>query len=386
MAIRSWLVGGEVALTTMLLLVGGLLVASFVNVLAVDRGFSTASIIAADVDLPPSRYRTGADRARFFAALLDGLGRTPAIDGAGIARVLPLEGDAAVDAMIPVGDTRPVFEQPVGNHQPISAGYFDVMGIPVLRGRAFTRDDHNRRVAIINDHAARTLWPGEDAIGKSFSRGGRTVSWEVVGIVADSRVRGLEREPGLAAYVPFGLGTPTRMAIVVRAPRDEAGAVAGLIKAVGSLDPQLPLQRLRTMDAVLDRAVAMRRFQVALMTAFSAAALLLAALGVYGVLSAAVEGRRGEMAIRLALGASPARVQRLIARQGLVPVVLGLLIGLGCGMAVARLLGSLLFGVTPSQPGVLGLVAAVVMIVGAAACATPALRASRTPLVTMLRR
>jgi ABC-type antimicrobial peptide transport system permease subunit len=140
------------------------------------------------------------------------------------------------------------------------------------------------------------------------------------------------------------------------------------------------------MDAVLDRAVAMRRFQVALMTAFSAAALLLAALGVYGVLSAAVEGRRGEMAIRLALGASPARVQRLIARQGLVPVVLGLLIGLGCGMAVARLLGSLLFGVTPSQPGVLGLVAAVVMIVGAAACATPALRASRTPLVTMLRR
>jgi predicted permease len=385
-AIRGWLVGGEVALTTMLLLVGGLLVASFVNVLAVDRGFATASIVAADVEVPAARYKTEVERAQFFAALLDGLDRAPGIDGAGVARALPLEGEGAIDAMIPVGNVRPVAEQPVGNHVPVSAGYFEVFGIPLLRGRALSRDDDMRRVAVINDRAARTLWPGEDAIGKSFTRGDRNVSWEVVGIVADSRVRGLERDPGLVAYMPYGLGTPNRMSIVVRAPRGEAGAVAGLRRAVAALDSQLPLQRVRAMDTVLDDALAMRRFQIALMMAFAAAGLLLAALGVYGVLSAAVEGRRGELAIRLALGASPARVQRLIVRQGLVPIALGLLIGLGGGIAVARILGSLLFGVTPTQPIVLVLVAAVVTIVGAAACATPALRASRTSVVSMLRR
>lgn len=384
-AVRSWLVGGEVALTTMLLLVGGLLVASFVKVLQVDRGFSTAAVIATDLALPGARYAGEEERARFFASLLDSLDRTPGVDAAGLSRALPLEGEAAVDAIIPAGNARPVAEQLVGNHQQVSAGYFDVMGLPLRRGRLLTRDDDGRRVAVINERTARAVWPGEEALGRSFTRGNRDISWEVVGIVADSRVRGLESEPGLVAYVPYGLRTPARLSLVVRG-RDGAAAIAGVRRAVAALDPQLPLQRVRAMDAVVDNALAMRRFQIALMTVFAAAGLLLAALGIYGVLSAAVEGRRGELAIRLALGASPGRVQRLIVRQGLVPVAAGLAAGLAGGVAIARVLGSLLFEVAPAQPAVVAAVAALVTGVGVAACVSPALRASRTSLVSMLRR
>ena len=384
-AIRGWLVGGEVALTTMLLLVGGLLVASFVNVLRVDRGFSTASLVATDIELPGARYATAVDRARFFDALLEGLDRAPGIDGAGLSRILPLEGDATVDAMIPSGNTRPVAEQAVGNHLQVSAGYFRVMALPLLRGRLLTREDHPRRVAVINDRAARALWPGQEAIGQSFSRSNRANSWEVVGIVADSRIRGLENDPGLVAYVPYGLGTSTRFSLVVRARADAATAVASAKRAVAALDPDLPLQRVRTMDAVVEDALAMRRFQLGLMMIFGASGLLLACLGIHGVLSAVVEGRRGELAIRLALGASPARVRRLIVRQGLLPVGIGLATGIAGGVAAARLAASLLFGVTPAQPLVIGTVAALVTIVAVAACVAPAVRASRTPLVSMLR-
>jgi predicted permease len=385
-AVRSWLVGGEVALTTVLLLVGGLLIASFVNVLRIDRGFSTASVVAGDIDLPAARYATSVERARFFDSLLDGLDGAAGVDGSGISRALPLEGDATVDAMIPSGDARPLAEQLVGNHLQVSDGYFRVMGLPLLRGRLLTRDDAARRVAVINERAARTLWPDRDAIGRSFSRGSRVNHWEVVGIVADSRIRGLEKDPGLVAYVPYGTGTSARMSLVVRARGDRATAVASVRRIVAGLDPQLPLQRVRTMDAVVDDALAMRRFQIGLMTVFGASGLFLACLGVYGVLSAIVEGRRGELAIRLALGAPPGRVRALIVRQGLTPVVLGLAAGLAAGAGAARLAASLFFAVGVSQPAVVGSVAGVVLVVAAAACAEPVLRAARTPLVDVLRR
>ena len=193
------------------------------------------------------------------------------------------------------------------------------------------------------------------------------------------------REAGLVAYVPYGQGTSNALSLVMRARGDPATAVASAKRAVAALDPDLPLQRVRTMDAVVDDALAMRRFQLGLMMIFGASGLLLACLGIHGVLSAVVEGRRGELAIRLALGASPARVRRLIVRQGLLPVGIGLATGIAGGVAAARLAASLLFGVTPAQPLVIGTVAALVTIVAVAACVAPAVRASRTPLVSMLR-
>jgi putative ABC transport system permease protein len=383
-AVRGWLVSGEVALTAMLLVVGGLLVASFVNVLQVDRGFSTSSVVAADIELPGARYPDTASRARFFDALLDGLSREPGVAAAGLARALPLEGLATIDAFVAVGDTRPGLAQPVGSHVQVSAGYFAAIGLPLLRGRLLTPDDHARAVAVISDHTARTLWPGEDAIGRSFRRG-RADVFQVVGIVADAKIQGFEKDPGLVGYVPYGLNTRNGLSLVVRGNRGDAAAIAGARRVVKALDLDLPLRRVRTLDSVVDDALAMRRFQMRLLAAFGAAGLILACLGIYGVLSAMVESRRAELAIRLALGAPPARVRWLIVRQGLTPVIFGLGIGLAAGVVAARFAASLLFGVTPAHPVVLGSVVAVVLAVAIAACLAPAVRAARTSLVSALR-
>jgi predicted permease len=383
-AIRGWLVSGEVALTAMLLVVGGLLVASFVNVLQVDRGFSTTSVIAANLELPAARYPDTASRARFFDALLDGLGREPGVAVAGLTRALPLEGLATVDAFVAAGDARPGLAQPVGSHVQVSAGYFAAIGLPLLRGRLLTPDDHARAVAVISEHTARTLWPGEDAIGRSFRRG-RAEVFQVVGIVADAKIQGFEKDPGLVGYVPYGLNTRNGLSLVVRGNHGDAAAIAGARRVVKALDPDLPLRRVRTLDSVVDDALAMRRFQMRLLAAFGAAGLILACLGIYGVLSAMVESRRAELAIRLALGAAPTGVRWLIVRQGLTPVVFGLGIGLAAGVVAARFAASLLFGVTPAHPVVLASVVAVVLAVAIAACLAPAARAARTSLVSALR-
>jgi predicted permease len=383
-AIRAWLVGAEVALTTVLLVVGGLLVASFINVLRIDRGFTTASVVAANIELPNSRYPDVAARARFFDALLESLARAPGVQIAGLSRSLPLEGDAMVDAFILDSNATAVAAQPVGNYIQVSAGYFHVVGLPLVRGRLFTPDDHTRRVAVISERTARALWPDQDAINRSFRRGGSEV-WQVIGVVADSRIRGFEQDPGLVAYIPFGLNTVNGLSLAIRGNVDDATTIASARRAVKALDPDLPLRRVRTLDAVVDDALAMRRFQVRLMMAFAAAGLLLACLGIYGVMSGMVEGRRGDLAIRLALGASPSRVRGMIIRQGLKPVVAGVAIGLAGGVGAGKLAASLLFGVTPAHPAVIASVIGVVLAVATAACLEPAARAARTSFVSTLR-
>jgi predicted permease len=384
LAVRSWLVGGEVALTAMLLVVGGLLVASFVNVLRVDLGFTTTSVIAANIELPAIRYPDVASRAKFFDTLLDGLSRAPGVGVAGLSRALPLEGLATVDGFVPVGDERAAALQAVGSHVQVSAGYFAAIGLPLLRGRLLTPADHTRPVAVISDRTARTLWPGQDPVGRSFRRGRGDV-FEVVGVVADAKIQGFERDPGLVGYVPYGLSTRSGLTLVIRGHAGDHAAIASARRVVKALDPDLPLRRIRTLDSVVDDALAMRKFQMRLLAAFGAAGLLLACLGIYGVLSSMVEGRRGELAIRLALGAPPSRVGRLIVRQGLTPVIFGLAAGLAAGVGAARLAASLLFGVTPAHPAVLATVMAIVLAVAVAACLGPAARAARTPFVAALR-
>ena len=383
-AIRAWLVGGEVALTAMLLVVGGLLIASFVNVLRVDRGFTTTAVVAADIELPTVRYPDAASRARFFDALLDALGRQPGVGVAGLSRALPLEGLATVDGFAPEGDTGTAALQTVGSHVQVSAGYFAAIGLPLLRGRLLTPDDNTRAVAVISDRTAKTLWPGQDALGRRFRRG-RGDLFQVVGVVADAKIQGFERDPGLVGYVPYGLSTRSGLTLVIRGSGGDNAAIASARRVVKAIDPELPLRRVRTLDSVVDDALAMRRFQVRLLAAFGAAGLLLACLGIYGVLSAMVESRRAELAIRLALGAQPSRVGRLIVRQGLTPVVFGLAIGLAAGVGAARLAASLLFGVSPAHPAVLASVIAVILAVSIAACLEPAARAARTPFVSALR-
>jgi predicted permease len=383
--VRAWLVGGEVALTTLLLVLGGLLLASFGNVLRVERGFSTASVVAADLVLSGTRYPDAAARARFLDALLAALYEATEIDVAGVSEKLPLEGDAAVDSMIPDGDARPIGEQPIANHLRVSAGYFQTVGIPLVRGRLLTPADHTRPVTVISEQAARAVWPGEDPIGKWFTRSDRTSRWEVVGIVGDARLRGLEREAPLVAYVPYGIRTPQRFSVAARSVGPTAPAIARIRGVVRELDPELPLQRARTLEMVMDDALALRRFQMRLVSAFALAGLVLACLGIYGVAAGVVERRRNELAVRLALGATAGQVRRLVIRQGLAPILVGLVVGLGLGVGTARAVAAMLFGVAPTQPMVVAIVATVVLVSALAACMEPAVRAARTPVASTLR-
>jgi predicted permease len=387
--VRRWLVSAEVALTTMLLVVGGLLLASFVNVLRVEPGFSTTAIVAIDLTLPGARYPDAEARARFFDQLLDTLEEVPGIESAGLARKVPLEGEGAVDAFVRDGDARPISEQPIASHVQVSPDYLRTIDVTLVHGRLLTAADRGRDVAVISERAARAVWSSpQDAVGRRFTRGNRDVSWEIVGVVADARLRGLEQEPGLVAYVPYGpKDTQSQLSLVVRTRPDLApAAVVGRIRdAVQSLDPQLPLQRTRTLVDVLDRALGLRRFQLHLVVAFAAVGLLLACIGIYGVSASGVERRRNELAIRLALGASSGGVRRLVVGQGLAPVCLGLAVGLVLGVGAARVVGATLFGVTPDEPIVIGTVAAGVLVVAIAACLEPAIRAARVPLASTLR-
>lgn len=388
-ALRTWLVSAEVTLTTMLLVIGGLLIASFVNLLRIDPGFATAALVTADLSLPQARYADAAARARFYDRLLDVLNDTPGITSASTAARVPLEGDGAVDAIIAAGDSRPFAEQPVGSHIQVSDNYFRTMGVPLLHGRLPAPSDRERRVAVISERTARAVW-GEPAkaVGQTFMRSRRDVAWEVIGVVADTRQWGLEREPKLVAYVPYrpqdAAGT---LSVIVRTRSDvtTATALSSIRTTVDAIDPELPLRRPQTVEDVVDRSLALRRFQLNLVAAFAGVGLLLACIGIYGVSAQAVERRKNELAIRLALGATPQRVRRLVVWQGLVPVAVGMAVGLALGVAVARALAAAFFGVTPSQPLVIGATALVVLGVALLACLEPASRAARTRLATALR-
>lgn len=386
-AVRRWLVGAEVALTSALLVVGGLLVVSLWNVLHVEAGFQTARILAVDVKLPAARYPDGDSRARFFDALLAAVRALPGAEAAGIVRVLPLEGEATVDAIAPAGDPRPIVEHPVGNHLQVSPGYFSTLGLSLIEGRWMTEADRGRNVALVSQRTARTVWPGQSPLGGRFVRSQRGREWEVVGVVGDARIRGLDQEPGLVAYVPYWSGgTASEFSLVVRTAADPASVLAGLRHAVATLDRQLPLQRVRTMDAVLDATLASRRFLMWVIMAFGAAALLLACLGVYAVIAAAVERRTVEFALRLALGASPLTIARAVLRHGLGTVVAGLVVGLAGGVTAAMTVASLLFGVAAHEPRVVAGVAVVMLSIAVGACLGPMLRATRTDPVSALRR
>jgi hypothetical protein len=287
--------------------------------------------------------------------------------------------------MIADGDTRPMGEQPIANHLKVSAGYFQTVGIPLVRGRLLSPADHARPVAVISEQAARTVWPGQDPIGRLFTRSDKRIRFEVIGIVGDARLRGLERDAPLAAYVPYGIGTPQGFAVAARSTATEAATIARMREIIRGLEAELPLQRMRTFDAVVDEALALRRFQMRLVVGFALAGLALACIGIYGVASSAVERRRSELAVRVALGASASQVRRLVMRQGLTPILVGLVVGLALGVAAARAVAAMLFGVVPAQPVVVALVATIVLIAALAACLEPAVRAARTPVAPTLR-
>ena len=385
---RSWhrlgdlLVGAQVALTVVLLVAGGLLLASFVRLMGVDRGFEPAAVVAVDLNLPASRYDPEG-RTRLYDSLLARLAGAPVVASAGITQRLPLEGEAFVEALVPAvgGPPDPAgMAALVGNYRLVSPDYFQTLGMVLTRGRLFTGRDRARPVAVVTAQTASRLWPGQDPIGRRFLRGASPErAQEVVGVVADARILGLDVDPGLVAYLPYWGLAPGSVTVVARGGADTGAVFASVREAVRGLDPLLPVSNARVLDDVLAESVAVRRFLVQVTAAFALSGLVLVGLGVFGTVSQRAVRRRREFAIRLTLGATRGRIVRHVCAQGLRPVAAGLAAGLVASLAAARSIEALLFGAAPVDPVVLGGAALAVLGLGAAACVVPAARALRVP-------
>ena len=383
---RSWLrlgdllVGAQVALTVVLLVTGGLLLASFVRVMQVDRGFDPASVVALDLNLPAARYDP-VRRRQLYDDLLVQLAGAPGIESAGITQRLPLEGEAFVEALVPADETpNDLVEMAalVGNYRIVSPAYFRTLGMVLMRGRLFTEQDRTRPVAVVTEQTASRLWPGQDPIGRGILRGARPDNpVHVVGVVGDARILGLDVDPGLVAYLPYW--DLPRLNVTVVARGETGSVVAAVRESVRGLDSRLPVSNVRVLDDVLAASVSIRQFLLQATAGFAIAGLALVGLGVFGTVSQRSVSRRREFAIRFTLGATRGRIIRELCAHGLRPVVAGLATGLVGSLAAAGFIDTLLFGVAPVEPLVLGCAALAVLGLAVCACLVPAVRTLRSP-------
>jgi predicted permease len=382
--LREGLISLEVGLSTALLIVAGLLGASLTRLLQVDKGFDLDRILTVDIDLAGNLYAEAVHRENFYNHLLAKLSATPGVQSAGIITELPTRGETWQDPIYLEGDARRQSERHSVNNRYASPGYFRAMSIAIRNGRAFDEGDRGREVAVLSEKAANLLWPGDpNPVGRRFI-GEDDKPKTLVGVVAEVRAV-LQNEPPPMAYYPYWQRVPGDVALVVRTVGDPRAAAGALSAALRSEDPQLPIQPILTMEEVVDRSVAERRFQLTLMIAFAVSALFVASLGIYGVVSYSVARRRNEIGIRMALGARRSQLLGLVIRQGMIPVVLGLLAGMAIAVLTSRAIRGLLFEVRPADPLTIAGVAATLLIVGALACLIPARRAAATDPVEALR-
>jgi putative ABC transport system permease protein len=375
----------EVALSATLLAAAGLLVASFVRILGADQGYRADNALTAKVNLSGPKYREGKQRTAFFDRLLPAVQNLPGVEAAGMISALPLQGETWVDMITRDDDHRPMFQRPVANYRMISPDYYRAMGMPIRRGRAFEPTNRNREVVIVSESAAARIWPGEDAVGKHCrASDDKDALAEVIGVTADTRTSMIGAPP-LIVYMPYWKKPQGGSALTVRTTGDPVVAAAAVRGAIWSIDSGLPIPEMKTMRQVLYESVSQRRFQTLLLAGFAISALLLAAIGIYGVISNSVNRRRNEIGIRMALGADASRVRAMVLRQGMRPVALGLIAGIAGALALGRLLEALLFEMRPNDPRVLVAVAIVLAVSAALACYAPARRATQVDPAIALR-
>ena len=369
----------EVALSTVLLAAASLVGASFFRLLHTERGFTTAHIVFVDVAPSVTRYAKKEAQTALYDRLLARVRALPGITSATLVSEAPLHGEAHVRTITLEHDGRPIAERPVFNIRYIDPGYFSALGISLTRGRLFDARDRGRRVAILNDRAAAALWPRQDPLGRLFRQGDDSKPlFEVVGTVGDAREVSLYKAPYLMGYVPYWVeGGQARMSLVLKTGILVAGIVPALRKAIWEVDSQVPVSEVATFQDVVARAVAPDRFQLVLVGAFAASALLLASLGIYGVPAFAVSRRSREMGIRLALGATPTSLVRLVVGQGLMPVLIGVSIGVAGAALASRFMADMLFEAAGIDWWAMAAVVIAVAAVALVACYIPARRVSR---------
>lgn len=383
---RRVLVGFEVAVSVALVLMTGLLTASLMKLMTVDRGFATERILTATVDLPVESYPDTQHRAAFYREVLERLDRLPGVEHAAKTSVLPLTGDSWGDTARAAGDTRPTSQLPLESFRAVSPEYFSTIQLPVISGQVFSQSDWGKNLALVTEETAKTLWPGKDPVGQQFSRGDPTEKpFTVMGVVANARTISLAKPDPMMVYVPYWYRSEPGAGLVVRTRQDPAEMADAIRQTIGGVDRSLPVPEIRALGSVLADSVANQRFEMDLLMLFAASALFLAGLGIYGVITYSVVQRYREIGLRIALGAQRTNVYRLVLRDGLAPVVAGAVGGIVMAFGSARLVSSLLFRVSPYDPGLSAAAVCLLLVVGAIACLLPARRAAAVEPMQALR-
>jgi putative ABC transport system permease protein len=385
--LRGVLVFVELAAAVILVIGAGLVLKSFWRVVRVSPGFATASVLTAEVELP-SRYDKDPVVNQFYGDVLDRVRAMPGVAGAGIVNNLPVGGSAWTSWLTIENAPRPAGEPPEVGYRTASPGYFAAMQIPVLEGRGLADSDtaEAQRVAVVNRVLADRFFPNGRAVGARIRLGPNPKApWiTIVGIVGNVRHAGPETEPAPEAFRPTVQDVNGDMALVVRTTGAPETLVPAVRSAVRAVDPTVTLWRVRTVANVMDEHLAPRRLAMLLVTGFGGLALALALLGIYGVMSYTVAERVPEIGVRLALGADPHGILRMIVGDGMRLTVPAVLTGVAAAFAVTRLAGALLFDVSPTDPATYATVVAAIAAVALLACYVPARRASRVdPLVAI---
>ncbi|MFL6257643.1 MAG: ABC transporter permease [Pyrinomonadaceae bacterium] len=389
--LRDLLVVAEVALALMLLVGAGLLMKSLVLMLKVDPGFDTRGLLTMRVALPPARYGEDAKAARFYEEMLRRIASVQGVRGAALTSNLPLANEGGTGTPQIVGRQTPASELTEAHLRNVSANYFEVLGVPVVAGRPFAeRDDATAPpVILVNKTYAERVFPNEDPLGRraTFKFTGET-QFEIVGVVGDEKVTSLDARTTPVVYFHVRQGPDSSAALVVRTDAADPLALAPAVRAeVRALDPEVPAFAVQTLEQMVagSRAAFMRRYPAYLTGVFACVALLLALVGIYGVVSYAVTQRTHEIAIRVALGAQSRDVLRLVLGHGLLLALGGIAAGAVGALALTRLISGLLFGVSAADPAVYGLVALLLTAVALLACLIPARRATKVDPIGALR-
>ena len=395
--LRNALVVVEVALSLVLLVGAGLLIQTFFKMLNQYSGLRPENVLLMRTNLPRSKYGDPPKRNAFYDQTLERLKSLPGVVSVGYTMSVPLDWKGGTSGFWIEGRT---VEQAVSqglsydaNHRQVSAAYLQTMGIPLRRGRFFGESDNEKSMpaAIINETMARQYWPGEDAVGKRFKLGdpNSPVPWiTVVGVVADVRQMGMDAAVKAEMYLPYRqMTTHSFFAprdLVIRASVDPMSLVASARREIHAIDPDQPVSNIRTMEGVLDEEIGQRRMGMTLVAAFAGLAVLLASLGIYGVLSYFVVQHTREIGVRLALGAQRRNILGLVIKKGMTLALIGVSIGLAAAFALTKLISSLLYEVKAADPLTFTVVAAMLTVVALLACYIPARRAMKTlPMVAL---
>jgi putative ABC transport system permease protein len=372
----------ETALSLILLAGAGLLMRSFENILKVDPGFRPDGVLTMRIALPDAEYSKPEQVRGFYSELIGRIQKLPGIRFAGATSAIPLgglngSGTVTVDSQsVPKEDTDPEADQ-----RSVTSGYFQAMGISLVRGRFFEDRDADTAppVAIVDESLAQTFWPNQDPIGKRVHMGGpeSTRPWAtVIGVVRQVHNRTLEMRSRVEVYWPENQRADSAMTLAILTSGSPMSLAPTVQREVAAIDPELPVYRVRSMSEVMGESVARRRLALILLSIFAGLALLLASVGIYGVTSYVVTQRQQEIGLRMALGAGRGNVLRLMIGQGMGTIVAGLGIGLLLALLLTRLIGGMLFAVKPADPLALGGAALLLMAVAFLAVIVPARRAS----------